>query len=174
MCSTAALPGRDVLHRARLAPCPAVLRAAGAAVVPRWQYARPSCCCLPGRSRQWVWSGCPVLLNPPKPQRKLGEGFFFLEKRRLCSALPLRRARGSSSAEQRILVLPGRPCALGCCAAAGTRSSDEVQGASTHWLGGQHRVCVQPHCSGFFSTHSGPFGCFCSLLVLLFLIKPLS
>lgn len=119
-CARCASPGP-----AGTVPCSSA--GCGAAVMPRHcgtAEPMPAACLTPllpasaEQARGSGVSGCPALLNPPKLQRKLGEVFFFLEKRRLCSALP--RARGSSGAEQRILVLQGQPHALKYRAAAET------------------------------------------------------
>lgn len=157
-----------------LPSCPGV----GGATEPQ-----PTVCLTPpapacqGREGSGVWcEWAPGALEPSQTAAEAGGRllvvfFFFLEKRRLCSALPLPWACGSSGAEQRILVLQGRPHVSGCCAAAESRSSGEVRGASARRLSGQRCGCVRPCCGRFFSKCSGPFGFFWSLLALLFLNK---
>lgn len=140
-----------------------VLRRAPASTAP--DPPAPAC---RGRAGSRVWcEWVPTALEPSQTTAEAGGSFlrvffFFLEKRQLCSALPLPWARGSSGAEQRILVLRGQPCASGYRAAAETRSGSEVWGASAHRLGGQCRSCVRPRHGRFFSINTqdslGTFG----------------
>lgn len=135
-----------------LAPCPAVLRAAvlllcpgiAGLLSPGRQHARPPA--PAARAEQAAGSGvsgCPVPLNSPKPQRKLGEGFFFFpgEKAALLFLFP--GLVGAVALNRGSLSSGASPAPRGVVLRAETPSSSEVREASDHRPRMQHRGCVQ-------------------------------
>lgn len=115
-------------------------------------------------------SGCLVPLNSPKPQRKLGEGFFFFspgEKAALLFLFPglvgavaLNRgslSSGASPAPRGVVLWPKPRAAVRCGEPLTTGPAGSTVAVSVLWQ--------------FFSEQSRTFGYFWSLLVLLFLNK---